>query len=125
MNLDPFDAHNDEEVWEALENAHLKTFVKGINQIYLHIFRVLFSRKVRLSMQLKSAYIICYMPIFNVSVLYHLFQKYHITSTITLCIHFKKFCLKLVTTRDVFLLIGIFKLICIFVGVLSSSNNSM
>lgn len=30
MNLDPFDKHNDDEVWQALEHAHLKTFVKGI-----------------------------------------------------------------------------------------------
>ena len=29
MNLDPFDKHTDEEVWTALEHAHLKSFVKG------------------------------------------------------------------------------------------------
>lgn len=29
INLDPFDAHSDEEVWRALEHAHLKEFVKG------------------------------------------------------------------------------------------------
>ncbi|RZC38992.1 multidrug resistance-associated protein 1 [Asbolus verrucosus] len=28
MNLDPFDKHTDEEVWRALEHAHLKSFVK-------------------------------------------------------------------------------------------------
>nr|XP_015838719.1 PREDICTED: multidrug resistance-associated protein 1 isoform X5 [Tribolium castaneum] len=30
MNLDPFDKHSDEEVWKALEHAHLKSFVKGL-----------------------------------------------------------------------------------------------
>lgn len=30
MNLDPFDMYNDDEVWQALEHAHLKSFVKGI-----------------------------------------------------------------------------------------------
>lgn len=30
MNLDPGDIHTDDEVWEALENAHLKSFVKGL-----------------------------------------------------------------------------------------------
>ncbi|GLV32342.1 Multidrug-Resistance like Protein 1 [Carabus blaptoides fortunei] len=30
LNLDPFDTHTDEEVWRALEHAHLKTFVKGL-----------------------------------------------------------------------------------------------
>lgn len=29
MNLDPFDKHTDDEVWRALEQAHLKAFVKG------------------------------------------------------------------------------------------------
>lgn len=29
INLDPFDRHTDEEVWRALEHAHLKAFVKG------------------------------------------------------------------------------------------------
>lgn len=29
MNLDPFDKHSDEEVWTALEHAHLKAFVSG------------------------------------------------------------------------------------------------
>ena len=27
MNLDPFNVHKDAEVWTALEQAHLKTFV--------------------------------------------------------------------------------------------------
>ncbi|XP_066599372.1 multidrug resistance-associated protein 1 isoform X2 [Prorops nasuta] len=30
MNLDPFDHHTDEEVWRALEHAHLKIFVKSL-----------------------------------------------------------------------------------------------
>lgn len=29
INLDPFENHTDEEVWRALEHAHLKTFVSG------------------------------------------------------------------------------------------------
>lgn len=32
MNLDPFNTHNDQDVWAALEHAHLKSFVKG-NQL--------------------------------------------------------------------------------------------
>ncbi|KAG7459398.1 hypothetical protein MATL_G00210320 [Megalops atlanticus] len=30
MNLDPFDAYSDQEVWSALELAHLKNFVSGL-----------------------------------------------------------------------------------------------
>ncbi|GJQ88500.1 hypothetical protein Trydic_g10000, partial [Trypoxylus dichotomus] len=30
MNLDPFDTHNDSEVWAALDHAHLKSFVEGL-----------------------------------------------------------------------------------------------
>ncbi|XP_076852199.1 multidrug resistance-associated protein 1-like isoform X2 [Brachyhypopomus gauderio] len=30
MNLDPFDRYSDEEVWRALELAHLKSFVSGL-----------------------------------------------------------------------------------------------
>ncbi|XP_008070054.1 canalicular multispecific organic anion transporter 1 [Carlito syrichta] len=30
MNLDPFNNHSDEELWEALELAHLKPFVAGL-----------------------------------------------------------------------------------------------
>lgn len=30
INLDPFGTHSDEEVWLALEHAHLKSFVKGL-----------------------------------------------------------------------------------------------
>lgn len=31
MNLDPFERHTDEQVWKALELAHLKDFAKGLN----------------------------------------------------------------------------------------------
>lgn len=30
MNLDPFDGYTDEEVWRALELAHLNNFVSGL-----------------------------------------------------------------------------------------------
>lgn len=30
MNLDPFNSYSDEEVWAALEHAHLKEFVKSL-----------------------------------------------------------------------------------------------
>ncbi|KAM6957268.1 multidrug resistance-associated protein 1-like [Aplochiton taeniatus] len=30
MNLDPFDGYSDEEIWRALELAHLKSFVSGL-----------------------------------------------------------------------------------------------
>uniref|UniRef100_A0A0P4ZLR4 ABC-type glutathione-S-conjugate transporter n=1 Tax=Daphnia magna TaxID=35525 RepID=A0A0P4ZLR4_9CRUS len=30
MNLDPFNSYSDEDVWTALEHAHLKTFVKSL-----------------------------------------------------------------------------------------------
>lgn len=29
LNLDPFDRHTDDEIWRALEHAHLKAFVKS------------------------------------------------------------------------------------------------
>lgn len=31
INLDPFNKHSDDEVWRALEHAHLKAFVKGLS----------------------------------------------------------------------------------------------
>ena len=31
MNLDPFDKHTDEELWQSLEHAHLKGFVQGLS----------------------------------------------------------------------------------------------
>lgn len=30
MNLDPFDKYTDQQVWNALEHAHLKDFVSGL-----------------------------------------------------------------------------------------------
>ncbi|KYM99989.1 Multidrug resistance-associated protein 1 [Cyphomyrmex costatus] len=36
MNLDPFDCYNDEEVWKALEHAHLKSFVENLPNGLLH-----------------------------------------------------------------------------------------
>ncbi|XP_012271250.1 multidrug resistance-associated protein 1 isoform X2 [Orussus abietinus] len=30
LNLDPFDRYSDDQVWKALENAHLKGFIKGL-----------------------------------------------------------------------------------------------
>ena len=30
MNLDPFDKYSDEQLWVALEHAHLKTFVESL-----------------------------------------------------------------------------------------------
>lgn len=30
INLDPFNTCSDEELWRALEHAHLKSFVKGL-----------------------------------------------------------------------------------------------
>ncbi|XP_012540485.1 multidrug resistance-associated protein 1 isoform X3 [Monomorium pharaonis] len=36
MNLDPFDCYSDEEVWRALEHAHLKSFIKNLPSALLH-----------------------------------------------------------------------------------------
>ncbi|XP_025986920.1 multidrug resistance-associated protein 1 isoform X7 [Solenopsis invicta] len=36
MNLDPFNCYSDEEVWRALEHAHLKLFVKNLPSALLH-----------------------------------------------------------------------------------------
>lgn len=36
MNLDPFNKHSDEEIWRALELAHLKSFVAGLQLGLLH-----------------------------------------------------------------------------------------
>lgn len=34
LNLDPFDNHPDEDIWRALEHAHLKSFVKSTLYIF-------------------------------------------------------------------------------------------
>lgn len=36
MNLDPFNKYSDEEIWKALELAHLKSFVAGLQLKLLH-----------------------------------------------------------------------------------------
>ena len=36
MNLDPFDTHTDQEMWSALESAHLSTFVSGLEKGLQH-----------------------------------------------------------------------------------------
>ncbi|XP_046739582.1 multidrug resistance-associated protein 1 isoform X10 [Diprion similis] len=36
LNLDPFEQHTDDQVWKALEHAHLKDFVKGLPSGLLH-----------------------------------------------------------------------------------------
>lgn len=36
MNLDPFDSYSDEEVWKALELAHLRSFVSGLQDKLNH-----------------------------------------------------------------------------------------
>ncbi|XP_067207174.1 multidrug resistance-associated protein 1 isoform X3 [Linepithema humile] len=36
INLDPFDCHSDDEIWRALEHAHLKSFVKNLPNTLLH-----------------------------------------------------------------------------------------
>ena len=30
MNLDPLDSHTDEQLWRALEHAHLQTFIEAL-----------------------------------------------------------------------------------------------
>ncbi|NWZ22269.1 MRP2 protein, partial [Asarcornis scutulata] len=37
MNLDPFDQYTDEEVWKALELAHLKTYVQDLPERLQHL----------------------------------------------------------------------------------------
>lgn len=40
MNLDPFDKHTDEQLWNALEVTHLKNFVIGLEKgLQHHILR--------------------------------------------------------------------------------------
>lgn len=37
MNLDPFNRHTDEEIWTALEHAHLKSFIKSKHDFTISI----------------------------------------------------------------------------------------
>ena len=32
VNLDPFESYSDEDVWRALESAHLRNFVSGLTE---------------------------------------------------------------------------------------------
>ena len=36
MNLDPFDKHTDDELWNTLEVTHLKNFVTGLEKRLQH-----------------------------------------------------------------------------------------
>lgn len=36
MNLDPFESYSDDELWRALEHAHLKNFVSQLPKELLH-----------------------------------------------------------------------------------------
>ena len=36
MNLDPFESYSDSDLWRALESAHLKTFVSGLEEELQH-----------------------------------------------------------------------------------------
>ena len=36
MNIDPFESYTDDDLWRALENAHLKTFVSGLEKKLQH-----------------------------------------------------------------------------------------
>ena len=36
MNLDPFDVYPDEQIWRALEHAHLKEFVRQLPSTLLY-----------------------------------------------------------------------------------------
>ena len=36
LNLDPLDIYSDDEIWTALEHAHLKTFVESLPDKLLH-----------------------------------------------------------------------------------------
>ena len=37
LNLDPFDKHTNEQLWNALEVSHLSKFVSGLNGGLQHI----------------------------------------------------------------------------------------
>ena len=36
MNLDPFESYSDSDLWRALESAHLKMFVSGLEEELQH-----------------------------------------------------------------------------------------
>ena len=36
VNLDPFESYSDQEVWAALENSHLQTFVSSLPEKLLY-----------------------------------------------------------------------------------------
>ena len=36
MNIDPFESYSDSDLWSALESAHLKTFVSGLEKKLQH-----------------------------------------------------------------------------------------
>ena len=36
MNIDPFESYSDGDLWRALESAHLKTFVSGLEKKLQH-----------------------------------------------------------------------------------------
>ena len=36
MNLDPFDSYSEDDLWHALESAHLNTFVMSLEKKLLH-----------------------------------------------------------------------------------------
>ena len=37
MNIDPFNLYTDDQIWTALENSHLKSFVKGLGEGINHV----------------------------------------------------------------------------------------
>ena len=36
INVDPFESYSDSDLWRALESAHLKTFVSGLEKKLQH-----------------------------------------------------------------------------------------
>lgn len=36
MNIDPFESYTDDDLWRALEHAHLKTYVKSLEKGLQH-----------------------------------------------------------------------------------------
>ena len=39
-NLDPFEMYSDQQIWKALENAHLKEFVEKLDKKLYQTFEV-------------------------------------------------------------------------------------